>query len=194
MQVIRSGHSEEARRVDFEEISPETDLLQQEIHDAIAPESKSAGRCNDAMAIGSRDGQFFRLLRRLSLLALRFRRRQHFMIVQQASLQRSEDRFRTLTEKSGDIVLITDSAGVIKYVSPSAKATLADDRSTLLGKSLADAVHPEDGRQLDQLLTVAENQNLVLDFRLQQLGCRWLDFEHVIRNLLETREHEMAWG
>ena len=107
------------------------------------------------------------------------------MILQQISLQRSEDRFRTLTEKSGDIVLITDFAGVIKYVSSSAKATLADDRSTLLGKSLADTLHPEDGRQLEQLLTVTENQNLVLDFRLQHSDGRWLDFECVIRNLLE---------
>lgn len=183
-QVIRSGHSEEARRVDFEEISPETDLLQQEIHDAIAPESKSAADATTRWQLEAVTASFLALTA-IVIAALRFRRRQHFMIVQQASLQRSEDRFRTLTEKSGDIVLITDSAGVIKYVSPSAKATLADDRSTLLGKSLADAVHPEDGRQLDQLLTVAENQNLVLDFRLQHSDGRWLDFECVIRNLLE---------
>jgi diguanylate cyclase (GGDEF)-like protein/PAS domain S-box-containing protein len=183
-QLIRSGHSEEARRVDFEQISPETDLLQQEIHDAIAPESKSAANATTRWQLEAVTASFLALTA-IVIAALRFRRRQQFMIVQQASLQRSEDRFRTLTEKSADIVLITDSAGVIKYVSPSAKATLADDRSTLLGKSLADAVHPEDGRQLEQLLTVAKNQNLVLDFRLQHSDGRWLDFECVIRNLLE---------
>ena len=104
----------------------------------------------------------FRLLALTAIViaALGFRRRQQFMNVQQASLQRSEDRFRTLTENSADIALITDSAGVIKYVSPSAKATLADDRSTLLGKSLADTVHPEDGRQLEQLLTSPRTRTL----------------------------------
>jgi diguanylate cyclase (GGDEF)-like protein/PAS domain S-box-containing protein len=183
-QLIRSGHSEEARRVDFEEISPETELLQQEIRDVIAPESKSAADATTRWQMEAVTAIFLALTA-IVIAVLRFRRRQQFMIVQQASLQRSEDRFRTLTEKSADIVLITDSAGVIKYVSPSAKATLADDRSDLLGKSLADAVHPEDGRQLEQLLAVAKNQNLVLDFRLQHSDGRWLDFECVIRNLLE---------
>ena len=183
-QLIRSGKFEDARRVDFEEISPETELLQAEIRDAFNLEGKIAGKATTRSQLEVATASFL-VLTSIIIVVLRFRRRQQFATLQQISLQRSEDRFRTLTEESADIVLITDFAGVIKYVSSSAKATLADDRSTLLGKSLADTLHPEDGRQLELLLTVTKNQNLTLEFRLQHSDGRWLDFECVIRNLLE---------
>jgi diguanylate cyclase (GGDEF)-like protein/PAS domain S-box-containing protein len=183
-QLIRSGKFEDARGVDFEEISPETELLQAEIRDAIALEGKVAGEATTRSQLEVVTASFL-VLTPIIIAVLRFRRRQQFAILQQVSLQRSEDRFRTLTEESADIVLITDLAGVIKYVSPSAKTTLAADPGTQLGKSLFDTVHPEDVRQLKQLLTVASNQSLRLEFRLRHSDGRWLDFECVIRNLLD---------
>jgi diguanylate cyclase (GGDEF)-like protein/PAS domain S-box-containing protein len=183
-QLIRSGKFEDARRVDFEEISPETELLQAEIRDAIALGGKVAGKATTRSQLEVVTASFL-VLTPVIIAVLRFRRRQQFAILQQVSLQRSEDRFRTLTEESADIVLITDLAGVIKYVSQSAKTTLAADPGTHLGKSLFDTVHPEDVRQLKQLLTVATNQSLRLEFRLRHSEGKWLDFECVIRNLLD---------
>jgi diguanylate cyclase (GGDEF)-like protein/PAS domain S-box-containing protein len=183
-QLIRSGKFEDARRFDFEEISPETELLQQEIRDAFALEGKVAGKATTRSQLEVVTASFL-VLTAIIIAVLLFRRRQQFAILQQISLQRSEDRFRTLTEESADIVLITDLGGLIKYVSPSAKLTLAADPGTLLGKSLFDTVHPEDVRQLKQLLTVAQNQSLRLEFRVRHSDGRWLDFECVIRNLLD---------
>lgn len=47
------------------------------------------------------------------------------MFAKQATLRQSEERFRALTEKSADIVFITDGKGVVTYVSPSIKMVLA---------------------------------------------------------------------
>ena len=183
-QLIRSGKFEDARRFDFEEISPETELLQQEIRDAFALEGSIAGKATTRNQLEVVTASFL-VLTAIIIAVLLFRRRQQFAILQQVSLQRSEDRFRTLTEESADIVLITNLGGVIKYVSPSAKLTLAADPGTLLGKSIFDTVHPEDVRQLKQLLTVAQNQSLKVEFRVRHSDGRWLDFECVIRNLLD---------
>jgi PAS domain S-box-containing protein len=183
-QLIRSGKFEDASRSDFEEISPETELLQEEIRDAFALEGKVAGKATMRSQLEVVTASFL-LLTAIIIAVLRFRRRQQFAFLQQVSLQRSEDRFRTLTEESADIVLITNLGGVIKYVSPSANLTLAADPGTLLGKSLFDTVHPDDVRQLKQLLTVAQNQSLRLEFRVRHSDGRWLDFECVIRNLLD---------
>ena len=183
-QLIRGGKFEDARRVDFEEISPETELLQQQIRAATSAEEKVAGKATTRSQLEVVTASFL-VLTPIIIAVLRFRRRQQFAILQQVSLRRSEDRFRTLTEESADIVLITDLAGVIKYVSPSVKATLAADPGAQLGKSLFNTVHPEDARQLNQLRTVAPNQSLRLEFRLRHSDGRWLDFECVIRNLLD---------
>jgi PAS domain S-box-containing protein len=189
-QLIRSGKFEEARRVDFEQISPETELVQQEIRDAIAPEGKVAGTATTRSQLEAVTAGFLGFTT-IIIAALRFHRRQQFITLQQVSLLRSEDRFRTLTEQSADIVLITDLGGILKYVSPSVKTALAAESSTLVGKSLADIVHPEDVRHLGQLLSVAKKQGLSLEFRLRHSDTRWLDFECSIRNL---SDHENING
>jgi PAS domain S-box-containing protein len=59
-------------------------------------------------------------------------------------LARSEDRFRTLIEKSTDIITILDDDGVILYESPSIEAVLGYRPQELLGRHIFELFHPED--------------------------------------------------
>jgi diguanylate cyclase (GGDEF)-like protein/PAS domain S-box-containing protein len=106
------------------------------------------------------------------------------MIAKQAALAYSEERFRALTEKSTDVVFITDATGSITYVAPSVGTTLGLEGSTLIGKSMIDLVHPDDVAKVRAAMSVVSGQNQRLEFRLRHLDGRWLYFECVLRDLL----------
>lgn len=59
-------------------------------------------------------------------------------------LRDSEARFRLLTENSTDIVLSLDTAGVIRYASPSIRLLGGYDPDQLIGRSAADLVFEQD--------------------------------------------------
>lgn len=59
-------------------------------------------------------------------------------------LARSEDRFRTLIEKSTDIITILDDDGMILYESPSIEAVLGYKPQELAGTHIFELFHPED--------------------------------------------------
>lgn len=59
-------------------------------------------------------------------------------------LARSEDRFRTLIEKSTDIITILDDEGIILYESPSIEAVLGYKPQELIGRHIFELFHPED--------------------------------------------------
>jgi len=60
------------------------------------------------------------------------------------SLQESERYFRALLENSSDIVQVVDSAGVIRYVSPSVQRILGYRPEELIGTLSVAVVHPDD--------------------------------------------------
>lgn len=83
----------------------------------------------------------------LSMLDITFRRK----AVEQ--LARSEDRFRTLIEKSTDIITILDAHGVILYESPSIENILGYKQQELLGSLIFDFVHPDDSDGVREAFT-----------------------------------------
>jgi PAS domain S-box-containing protein len=60
------------------------------------------------------------------------------------ALQRSEAYFRSLIEKSADLVAILDESGAIRYASPSYHTVLGLEPGTLIGRSAFELVHPAD--------------------------------------------------
>ena len=82
-QLIRSGKFEDARRVDFEEISPETDLLQAEIRDAFVLEGKVAGRATTRSQLEVVTASFL-VLTTIIIAGLRFHRRQQVIVAERA--------------------------------------------------------------------------------------------------------------
>jgi PAS domain-containing protein len=85
-------------------------VLQHQLHQA----SHAEARVAEAAATKSRTELVIALVlvaASIALLFLRFQRQEQLMFAKQAVLQQSEERFRALTEKSADIVFITDSGG-----------------------------------------------------------------------------------
>ncbi len=59
------------------------------------------------------------------------------------ALRESEERFRTIAEQVSDVVFITDSAGVITYLSPSAEKVFQDEMDEMQDIHFADLLPPE---------------------------------------------------
>jgi two-component system, LuxR family, sensor kinase FixL len=60
------------------------------------------------------------------------------------ALRRSEEQFRSLIENSSDLITLLDSAGTIRYASPSHYTVLGYATNDLVGRAVADFVHPDD--------------------------------------------------
>lgn len=67
------------------------------------------------------------------------------------ALRKSEDRYRALVEGTDDIILRTDSAGVVTYVNRSVEKNLGINPKQLIGLSALDFVHPEDQEQTKKI-------------------------------------------
>jgi diguanylate cyclase (GGDEF)-like protein/PAS domain S-box-containing protein len=65
------------------------------------------------------------------------------------ALERSEQRYHSLIERSAELVLIIDERQRIRFVTPVVERRLGFDGSDLLGTPLVDLVHPEDRHRVD---------------------------------------------
>ena len=61
-----------------------------------------------------------------------------------ADLEKSEERFGFLVEHSSDLVMVIETGGKIKYVSPSVSRVLGHSSEDLIGEDLFDYLHMED--------------------------------------------------
>jgi diguanylate cyclase (GGDEF)-like protein/PAS domain S-box-containing protein len=188
LQLVRTGYFEDAEDIDFQQVTPQFEALQYQVHDASEKEAKLAeekrfkSRIELATAILLSFGSL--------ILGLLFQRQAHLgelMRTKQAALEQSEERFRALTEKSTDIVFITDSAAVINYVSPSVKTALGLESESFLGVNLGELVHRDDFPRLAATLSTEKGQQVAVEFRLRHSDGTWLYFECLVRNLLSQR-------
>jgi two-component system cell cycle sensor histidine kinase/response regulator CckA len=62
----------------------------------------------------------------------------------QRALSNSEERFRALTENAFDLIAETDGGGRVTYANARLEQTLGCPGGALVGRSIADRVHPED--------------------------------------------------
>jgi diguanylate cyclase (GGDEF)-like protein/PAS domain S-box-containing protein len=189
--LMRIGDFDEAKQVDFQEVSPQFDLMQHQVQIAIEAEDEWAQGAalkarNDSLAAATLTASAF------LILFLRLQRQEHIgqlEVTERTALRESEERFRALTEQSTDIILIADPSGQIKYASPSVHTVLAADGDSLVGTNMIDRVHPDDfaktmspGPGL-----VAYGQNPIVEIRLRHSDGRWLYFECVVRNLMQHK-------
>ena len=72
------------------------------------------------------------------------RHRANVALEECAVARKNEDRFRTLTEKSADLILITTAEGDITYISPSVRSVLGWSDRAVIGTSLFERIHSDD--------------------------------------------------
>jgi PAS domain S-box-containing protein len=104
------------------------------------------------------------------------------------ALRRSEGRLRMITDNMADSISQLDARQRLIYVSPSAERVYGHSLRDLLGHSLYDFVHPEDGRRLyHQVVMGTELQvpALRLEYRFRHAAGHYLWAESEMRLLYD---------
>lgn len=97
----------------------------------------------------------------------------------------TEARLRALVEHSLDILCILSTDGCFAYANPAIRAILGWREEDLLGSRIADLVHPEDFRSLQEAL--AESIS-VRGLRFRHADGRWIFLETAVSRHLEDPE------
>jgi len=189
--LMQIGDFDEAKQVDFQEVSPQFDLMQHQLQIATEAEDKWA----QEVALRARNELLAAALlaaTAILILFLRLQRQEHVGQLQETernALRESEERFRALTEQSTDIILITDPSGQIKYASPSVHAVLALHGDSAVGTNMIDLIHPDDVTKTMGTgpPSASYGQNPMVEFRLRHADGRWIYFECVVRNLIQHK-------
>ncbi len=103
------------------------------------------------------------------------------------ALSEREQFFRTITERTTDLVMIIDAAGLIRYVSPSYDTMLGYSEKQLVGQSALNLVHPDDLPDAQILLGELVNENLEAasgEYRVKDADGFYRHFDFRARNLL----------
>jgi two-component system sensor histidine kinase BarA len=109
----------------------------------------------------------------------------------QEALRRSERRFRTLIERSLDLVAIVDREGRYRYLNPAHEAAYGIRLDEAVGKSAFDYLHPDDVRRLAPLLAEAVESGApaaTIEYRLRHKDGYWHTFEGIALNLFDDAE------
>ncbi len=82
----------------------------------------------------------------------------------------SEERFRLLVKNSSDVLVVIDAAGTFKYISPAEETLSGFSDVELTGKTIRDAIHPDD---LEQTL-LAFREVIAHPDKIHRIECRHL--------------------
>lgn len=105
-------------------------------------------------------------------------------------LRESEVRFRSLIERSTDVISIIDVKGRIQYMSPSV-SRMGYSMEEVIGKTAFDLVHPDDAQKmLDALKVIVSEPEILhtLEFRFRHRDGSWRDSESIVLNALNVPE------
>ena len=103
------------------------------------------------------------------------------------ALRESEERFRTLTTNSSDMVLILEADGTIRYESPSVERVLGYKPEERVGNKAFDLIHPDDVEHVSRaFVEYLENPgvNPPVEYRTLAKDGTWHHFEAAGSNLL----------
>ena len=106
-----------------------------------------------------------------------------------ATLQRSEERFRSLVQNSSDVITVIDSDTTITYQTPSIERVLGYEPSALIGTKLIDLVHPDDAARVAALCrrtTRSHAANSLVEWRMRRRDGSYVYAETISSDLLEN--------
>jgi PAS domain S-box-containing protein len=104
-----------------------------------------------------------------------------------AEMERREAHFRTLTEKSSDMITVMRADGTVTYASPSIDRYLGYKPEDLIGHNAFDFLHPEDRPRVVRMVEGSVDTPgalLIIEYRFRHKEGPWRFLESVGRNLL----------
>jgi PAS domain S-box-containing protein len=187
LALVRTGQFDQARVLDVETVDPSFHVVQELVEQV----SEEQGRAAERTVATSRIGLIVAALFSTAMILIYFqritvqRRRADVALAERTAALNNEGRFRTLTENSADIIMITDAQGTITYMSPSVEAVVGWKNRTLVGRNVAELIHEEDAALVQAALAavVAREGSSTIEFRMRHDDGRWLDFSSLLRNL-----------
>jgi len=127
----------------------------------------------------------------------------------QSTLAEREAQFRLLAENSSDMISKHDTAGTFLYVSPACYTILGYEPEELIGTPVTQFVHPEDTKQLIDLIATPEWNDITatVDYRARHKNGEYIwiettarlffdelsnqqEFQAASRNITERKEAE----
>ena len=109
----------------------------------------------------------------------------------EAELRHSEGRFKTLVRNASDIIIVTDSSGMLQYVSPAFERILGISAAQYAARSAADLMHPDDLARMKAQAPAREDvvkHGWETELRLQDAEGSWRWFEAMVTNHLDDPE------
>ena len=101
-----------------------------------------------------------------------------------------ERRYRTLIEKSPNVIAVCGMDGLVRYVSPSITRLLGRSPAEVEGRPLVDLVHPDDTldsqRAFERAFETDEPQSL--DHRIAHADGNWRRFETTVERLFDDAD------
>ncbi|PSL40230.1 PAS domain S-box-containing protein/diguanylate cyclase (GGDEF)-like protein [Planomicrobium soli] len=94
-------------------------------------------------------------------------------------LQKSQEKYKLITESAFDIITLIDPAGLIEYVSPSNEKILGYPDSAYIGNPFTTNVHPEDAFGLIETVTslMEGDKPATIEVRFQHQDGQWIWME-----------------
>ena len=129
MVLLRAGQFEQAGRIDDAEVDPKF----RRIEELIGLINEEQRQVAEDTVFASRMGLIAAALFSTAMILMYHRRfdiqrhRAELALAERSVAQLNEDRFRTLTEKSADLIMITSPEGEVRYISPSVRTVLGWD-------------------------------------------------------------------
>ena len=105
-----------------------------------------------------------------------------------AAQRQSEEKFRSLVQHGRDLIVILDTNGLVRYVSPSAEEVWGYTAESLLGRDYLDLIHADDrgaGQALEDAVLQTAGAMHTIELRLAHADGTWRDCEVIATNLLE---------
>lgn len=106
----------------------------------------------------------------------------------ETALRASEQRFRSLIEKSSDAIALLDTEGVILYAGPSSERVLGYGAEELIGRSVLEFIHPDDRERTSRFLSELAGRpgaSATGQFQFRRKDGAWRWFEGTGTNLLD---------
>lgn len=102
---------------------------------------------------------------------------------QQQTLRKSEERFRSLLHNASDVIVVTNSEGIMEYVTPPTRHLLVDNDTDLTGTQLSNYIHPDHRIALQDVISNPEKSKEIFEWRALGENDSWVDIECLINDL-----------
>ena len=105
-------------------------------------------------------------------------------------LQESEEKFRTMIERSSEMITIIDNHGIVRYQSQSLKAVLGYKPEDVIDKDVLNFIHPDDIKRLRNVfIKMVKNPDLplVVEYRLRHRDGSWRSLESTGKNMIHNK-------